>query len=106
MFIDQRGDGFDFENDFIVTYEIRREGLNEGSTAILQGLRRFGEKRNSLQIEFNLQTLVIDRFEKATAFLLIDGKTRTDNGIAFFFPDQTVLSLLFVSFRVFRGLKF
>src|SRR4030095_7818234 len=88
VFIDQRGDGFDFENDFVVAYEIGREGLNEGSTAILQGLRRFGEKRDSLQIEFNLQALVINRFEKAAAFVLIDAKARAENSIAFIFPDQ------------------
>ena len=103
MFIDQRRDSFNLENNFIVTYEIRREGLNEGSTAILQGLRRFGEKRNSLQIEFNLQTLVINRFEKATAFLLIDSKTGADNGIAFFFPNQRSFLCYSCHFACFVG---
>src|SRR5438067_1040402 len=88
MLVDQRGDGFDFNHDFAVTNEIRRESLNKRAPAILQGLRRFRVKRNPLQVEFNFQALVIYWFEKASSFVLVHGKTRADNGIAFVLPNQ------------------
>ena len=106
VFINQRGHRLDLDNDFFVANEIRGECLNECTSAILQCLRRFREKWNPLGFELNFQTFVIDRFEKTAALIFVDSKAGADDCVAFLLVNQFWLLLLFVSFRVFRGLNF
>ena len=85
MFIGHGRNGFDFDNDFAVTNEIGRECLNKRTAAILEGLRWFREKGNVLQLKFDFQAFVIDRFEKTASLLFVNGKARADDGVAFVF---------------------
>lgn len=56
-----------------------------------------------MEFQLDFQTLVINRLAETAAFVLIDFKARPDNGVALIL--LIPLFLLFVSFRVFRGLK-
>ena len=105
VLIDQGGDGFDFEDDLVMANEVRGERLNESTPAILQSPRSLRLKWDSLQFQFDLQALVINRLEKAAALLFVNGKTRADDGIAFILIKQFGFSSVRV-IRVFRGLHF
>ena len=106
MLIDQRGDSLDLENDFFIANEIRGKCLNKCTPAILQSLRWFRKEGNSSKFELNCQALVVNRFEKTAALIFVNSKAGADDGVAFRFVNQFRLLLLFVSFSVFRGLKF
>jgi hypothetical protein len=104
VLIAQLRDRLDFENYFFVANEIRTEGLNQCAAAILQRLRWFRQKWNSLEFQLDLKALMINRLEKSAALISINGKARPEDRVAFVFVNQSVFS----SFRVigvFRGLK-
>ena len=83
MLIGQGGDSFDLADDLIVANEVRGERLNESTPAILQSLRCLGLKWDSLQLEFDLQALVVNRFDKAASLFFVNSHTRSDDGVAF-----------------------
>jgi hypothetical protein len=74
VLIAQMRDRFDFENYFFVANEIRVECLNQCAAAILQRLRWFRPKWNSLKFHLDLQALMIDRLEKPAALISINDK--------------------------------
>jgi len=88
MFIYQLGNCFDFDDDLVVANEIRTEFLNQSATAVLQCLLWLREKWNPLEFQLNFQTLVVDRFVKTAALVLINGKTGPDDVIAFVLVNQ------------------
>jgi len=45
-------------------------------------------KGNFLRFKFDLQALVINRFEEAAALLFVNGNARADDGVAFVFVNQ------------------
>src|ERR1700681_3824264 len=100
VLIDQCRNGFDFDNDPIVADEIGGERLNESTVAISQGLRRLRQERHALRFKFNFQALVVNGFEKAAAFLFVNGKTRADDGVALVFVKQPSLSFVSCHSRV------
>ena len=104
MLIEQGGDGFDLDDDPIVANEVRGERLNKSAPAILQSLRRLRLKWNPVQLKLDLQTLVINRLEKPAALILVNGKTRADDGVALVFVYQLHICS-FRAIRVFRGLN-
>lgn len=78
----------DLENYFLIAYKIRLECLNQCAAAVLQCLRWFRQKWNSLKFELDLQTLMINRLEKPAALISINGKARPDDRVAVIFVNQ------------------
>lgn len=91
MLIAQHGDGFDFENNFLVANEVWKKCLDKGASAIFQGPRRFRQKRDLLEFKLNFQAFVVNRFMKTAPFVPINGKTCADDGVAFFLVNQSCL---------------
>jgi hypothetical protein len=88
VLIAQLRDRLDFEDYFFVANEIRVECLNQCAAAILQRLRWFRPKWNSLKFQLDLQALMINRLEKPAALISINGKAGPDDRVAFIFLNQ------------------
>jgi hypothetical protein len=76
------------------------ECLNQCAAAILQRLRRFRAKWNSLKFQLDLQALMINRLEKPAALISINGKAGPDDCVL----SSSILSLpLLVTSACFVG---
>src|ERR1700704_2346878 len=75
VLIDQCRNGFDFDNDPVVADEIGGERLKEGLVAISHGPRGLPPDWNALRFHLHFIALVVNGFEKAAAFLFVNGKT-------------------------------
>src|SRR5256885_10383587 len=91
MLVDKCRDSLEFDNNIAVADEIRRKCLNKSVTTTLQRLWRLREERNSLPIEFYLQTLMIYWLEKATPFVVIHSKAGTNDSVAFVLKNYLLL---------------
>jgi hypothetical protein len=78
MLIYQLGDCFDFNDDLVVANEIRTECLDQCAAAILQRLRWFRQKWNSLEFQLDFKALMINRLEKPASLISINGKARAE----------------------------
>jgi hypothetical protein len=84
-------DGFgclDFQNHLAVTEEIRFIFFPKLPALVFQFKRRLHNKWNISDLEFNLQTLLINVFQKPAALLPINFETSAKNLIGLRFKDQ------------------
>ena len=88
VLVSQLRDRFDFKKYFFVANEIRTECLNQCTAAILQRLRWLRQKWNSLEFQLDLEALMINLLEKPAALILVNGKARPEDRVAFIFVNQ------------------
>lgn len=88
MLIDQSGKSLQLDDYFAETNEVRMVGLLQRSAAIAERERRLRDPGDVLMFEFDLQTLLINGFKKSAALIVINGKTRAHDRVAFLFEDN------------------
>lgn len=98
--------GLDLNDDLPKTNEIRSELLRQFDSFVGQRQFRLSHERNSLQGEFVSQALLINRFCKSKATVVINLETCPNDFKALIFVNQIGhLFSLFASIRVIRGQK-
>ena len=65
MFVDYCGNGFQFDDNFVKTHEIRLANLGQGSATVDEGVRWFSDRRSALVFKFDRQALLVNRFKKS-----------------------------------------
>ena len=71
MSINQLRQGFYLYKKLVIANKVRLEKVREQSSFIIQLQLRLGDERNSLQLEFDSQALLIYRFSKSASLLFV-----------------------------------
>ncbi len=108
MFVAQLGYRFDLEDDLPEADEVRLIAMFQRPIFISQYKLSLRSERNSAKAEFDLQALLINRFQKSRSLDLIDLKASSHDPITLVRKQDHNLSLsihlsFFRVFRVFRG---
>src|SRR5882724_9709646 len=88
MLVGQGGNGLQLQQDFVVTNEVGHILFLQRLVLVSQSQRNQRLGRNTLQREFDLETLLIDCLEKPTALLAIHVETCTKDFVGFFLLDK------------------
>ena len=105
MSVDQLRYSFDFHDDFAKADEVWFVFVTQRFSAISQVEFRLGNKGNSLKLQFYLKTLLVHRFQKTAALLVVDLKTSANNSVTFLWVEQLchVLAPFLIFPRPFTG---
>src|SRR5438552_18872930 len=85
MLIGQRRDGFQFNDNFLEANIICFVSLPQYSTTIAEGERRLSDCRNPLVFKLDAEALLINRFRKPAALLVIYLEASANDRVTFFF---------------------
>src|SRR5271157_5651448 len=109
MFVAELRHRFDFEDDLPEAHEVRLIAMFQRPIFISQYKLSLRSERNSTNAEFDLQALLINRFQKPRSLDLVDLKASPHDPITLVRkqnhnPSFSIFpSVLFRAFRVFRG---
>ena len=101
MFVHERRGSFQLENNFAVANEIGLIRLQERASAIAQGQDWLRDGWDALMLELDLQTFLINWFEKPAALLVIYLEASANDRVTFFFVND--FRHQFAWIRVIRG---
>ena len=81
VLICQFRDRLQFDDDLAETNKVRHIALLQAPAFVAQLQARLGTERNLDQTQFDLQTLLINGFEKPAPFLVVDLETSPDQRV-------------------------
>src|SRR5207302_3461650 len=90
MFVGQRRNGFEFDDDFAKTNEIGLISLSQRSTAVTQGQLRLRNGRNLQVFELDFHALLINRLKESAALVLVNREASSNDRVAFRFEQKIV----------------
>ncbi len=88
MVVYEVGTCFQLDNDLVITNEVCFESLFDHTVFELNSHWRLGHKWNSAFAKLNLQTLMVDGFQKATSQLVIDFETSANDLVTLVLKNQ------------------